>query len=339
MTSAAARVEQLRRLGRLADAEREARTALAEHPQDAELLGSLAAVLLAGKRHVEGLAVAEAASAADPGYERGHRLRALHLSRLGRHQEAVQAGYVSVSLLPEEAVAALGYAQVLQRAGRTVDALQVARRAVALEPESAVAHHVLGDINFDLGARRDARAAYREALRIEPQNADVLHDLARLDALQQHPGRALRGFVDAGVLDPGMGMVMPAITTVLWRLSWQLRMGLAGAVLIAFVASGPDPDTAAWSVRIAATTVLGAAALLTWWTARGLPRQTGQVLRAALRADVPLTGTYLAIAVCLLLYAAVAVTGVAVLAAAVWVVLVLLGWFTLGVRLLRRRPR
>jgi len=337
MTQAAQRVEHLRELGRLDDAEREARTALAAEPQDATLLAALAAVLLGTDRHAEGLAAAEAATAAAPHDERAHRLRALLLSRLGRHQEAVTAGFTSVSLAPEEPYAATGYARVLQSAGRLVDAAAVAHRVVALAPNSASSHFLLADVASDLKDRRTARSAYVEALRLDPQHAAARHDLAVLDARSHRPARALKGLVDAGTMDPSMPQVLQTVTVVLWQLSWRLRIWLIIAtVATIFSGAGTEPQ---WSARIAALAVLLASAALAWFTVRDLPGRTRPVVQAALRTDGPLRFTWIATVVCLAVYIVIAVTGLRVLALVVWLALSLLGWLTLVVRVVRGSRR
>jgi tetratricopeptide (TPR) repeat protein len=334
--SAAERVEHLRQLGRLDDAERQARAALAAEPGDARLLAALAAVLLGTDRTAEGLAAADAAVAAAPRDERAHRLRALLLSRLGRHQEAVEAGYVSVALAPEEPFAATGYARVLQRAGRLNDAVRVAHHVVTLAPNSADAHFLLADVTSDAGDRRTAREAYAETLRLDPQHAAARHDLAVLDARSHRLSRALKGLVDAGTMDPSMTQVLQTVTVVLWQLSWRLRVWLAIATLVAIVVSGTEaPDRPTAAARVAAVAILLASAALTWWTTRGLPARTRPVVLAALRTDGPLRFTYLATVACIVVYAVIAVTGLGVLAAVVWLVLGMLGWLTLGVRVFR----
>lgn len=337
MNTPVRRIEYLRELGRLDDAEREARTALAGEPQDAALLAALAAVLLNAGRHAEGLAAADAATASSPEDERAHRLRGLLLSHMDRHHEAVQAGYLSVSLAPEEPVAATGYARVLQRAGRLADALAVAHRLVALAPDSADSHFLLADVASDLGDRRTARTAYRETLRLDPQHAAARHDLAVLDARSHRPARALAGLVDAGTMDPSMPQVLQTVTAVLWQLSWRLRMWLAVATVIAvFSGSGTEPS---WSARITAAAILLASAALAWLTVCDLPAGTRPVVRAALRTDGPLRFTWIATGVCLAVYAVVAVTGLRVLVVIVWLALALLGWLTLGVRIVRSARR
>lgn len=333
--SAAQRVEHLRELGRLDDAEREARAALAAEPQDAALLAALAAVLLRADRNAEGLAAADAATAAAPHEERSHRLRALLLSRLGRHAEALAAGYASVSIAPEEPLAATAYARVLQGAGRGADAVAVAHRVVALAPNSADSHFLLADVTSDLGDRRTARLAYAETLRLDPQHAAARHDLAVLDARAHRPARALRGLVDAGTMDPSMPQVLQTVTAVLWQLSWRLRVWLIVATLVAIVTgAGPQPSGTA---RVVAAAILAASAGLGWWTVRDLPARTRPVVAAALRTDGPLRFTYVATTACVAVYGVIAVTGLGVLAGIVWLVLGLLGWLTVIVRVVRSR--
>lgn len=339
--SARIRVAQLRELGRYDDAERAARQGLAADPQDPDLLTELAAVLLGAVREADGLVAADAAVAVAPQSERAHRIRGVLLSRLGRHDEALQAGFTAVGLAPHEPYAALGYATVLQQAGRLPDALQVARRAVELAPDEAEMHLRLADIAAQLGDRALARRAYTETLRLDPQHAMARNDLAVLDLETRRPRRALRGLVEAGRMDPTNPLVLTNVAAVLWRLSWRLRMLCVVATLAVVGASGAgsgdDLKEPTGGARIAGGIVLVAIALVTWLTVRGLPRGTAQVARAALRTDRPLSFTYRTLALCVLIYAAVAVTGIGLLAAVVWLALGVLGVLAGVVGLLRRR--
>jgi tetratricopeptide (TPR) repeat protein len=228
---------------------------------------------------------------------------------------------------------------VLSRARRLLEAGDAARHAVALDPESSAAHLILADIYDDLGDRRTARRAYEEALRLDPQNAVARHDLAVLDANTRHPARALRGLVEAGRLDPTLPVVMKTITVVLWKLSWRLRMLFVVATVACIAASGPRPDEPTWPTRIAAAVALLVIGLLSWWTVRSLPPQARPAMLAALRTDGPLRFTYLAIAMCALLFLVVAVTGLGGFAAFVWLVLGLLGLLALIVQVARRARR
>jgi tetratricopeptide (TPR) repeat protein len=335
---AATRAEHLRALGRFDDAERILRTALNDEPSDGGLLLALAAVLLSVRRFDEGLAVAAAAVAAAPDDERGHRIRALLLAGQGRHREAVESGYRAVTLAPSSPTAALAYSMLLQGAGRLADAAQVARRAVELAPQSADAHFQLADVTSDQGDRATARQAYAETLRLNPEHAAARHDLAVLDARAHRPGRALGGLVTAGRLDPTMPEVLGTVTAVCWQLSWRIRMLYFAGTLVTIGATGGEPGPT-WGARLAAVGVLAVTFALGWWTARPLPRGTWPVARAAIRADRPLTLTYLTLGLCTLLFAVVAVSGVGLVASAVWLALGFLGLMALAVRLFRRGPR
>ena len=136
------------------DAERTLRTALADGAGRRRLLLALAAVLLSARRFDEGLAAAAAAIAAAPDDERGHRIRALLLSGLGRHRGGgrvrVPRGHPGPGLADR---GDLAYSMLLQGAGRLRDAEQVAHRAVELAPQSADAHFQLADVTSDLGDR------------------------------------------------------------------------------------------------------------------------------------------------------------------------------------------
>jgi len=333
---AALRVERLTDLGRLTDAEREARTALAAEPQSPALLAALSRVFLQNKDYAAGLAAADSAATHAPEDERVHRLRALHLSGLGLHRDAAGAAHAAVMLAPQEPLTAITQARVLQQARLFTDALAVARRAVALDPAMVAAHLVLADIADDAGDRRLARAAYQEVLRLDPQHAVARHDLALLDARTRRPVAALAGLVEAGTLDPSLPVVLRSVVAVLWQLSWRLRMLLFVATIAVMGASG-SPTAA----RVVAGVVLLVTAVIVSRTVRALPRQTRPVVRAALRTDRPLRFTYVAVAACVAVFLAVAVTGIGVLGGVAWMLLVALGVLAAVVRVVRglRRRR
>ena len=329
MSGAASRVAQLRTLRRLDDAERTAREALAADPQDAAVLTELAAVLLSAERHADGLAAADAAAALAPQDERVHRVRGVLLARLGRHTEALHAGYAAVSLAPNEPFAALGYATVLQIAGRLDD--------VELAPAEPAAHLRLADVASDRHDLVTARRAYAETLRLDPDNAAARHDLAVLDLQAHRPGDALRGLVEAGRMDPTQPLVLRNIAAVVWRLAWLLRIVLVVGVFVVIAAGGGDGATPSVPVRIGGALVLGVVAVASWRTLRNLPASTRPATLAAVRADRPLAFTCVALAVCVGLFGAVAVTGIGVVAVLVWLVLALLAIVAVVVGLARRR--
>lgn len=342
VSAAIERVEHLRALGRHAEAERAAREALSTAPGSPGLLLALSSTLLSTRNSADGLVAAEAALAGAPELESAHRLRALHLSQLGRHAEAQQAGYTAVGLEPLKPGAAMAYALVLKRAGRLAEAEQVARRAVELAPQSPDALLVLADVASDRpgrAARSRARAAYEETLRLDPLNAEARHDLAVLDARSRRPMAALAGLVVAGRLDPTLPTVLDAVGAVLWQLAWRMRMWFIASVIVVIAAGGQAPTDSTTGARIAATLVLVLTAGLVTWTLRGAPAGTGRVIRAALRRDRPLAVTYAALALCLLLFVTVVATGTGLAAAGVWLVLMGLAVLAVVVGWIRRMRR
>ncbi|MDN5858930.1 MAG: tetratricopeptide repeat protein [Pseudonocardia sp.] len=339
MNDAVARIDSLRAASRWADAEAAIRAGLAAHPQDGTLLWRLASVLLQSDRNAEGLAAAQAAVAAAPDEPNAHLMHALLLVANKRCHEAVAAGYVVVTLAPEHVSSATTYAFVLQQAGRLADAAAVARHAVTLDPHEPSAHLRLADIASDAGDLVTARRAYEEVLRLAPEHAIARHDLAVLDARTRRPGRALGGLVAAGRLDPANPTVLTTVAAVLWQLSWRLRIGMIVAVVLVVAASGRDAATPSWTTRTVAALVLGGAAYFTWRGARELPAGTRSVVRTALRGDVLLLLTWLAVALCLAVYAAVAVSGVGVLAVAVWPLMILLAVLAVAARIRQRIHR
>ena len=130
-TAGAAQVERLSDLSRLADAEREARAALAAEPQSPALLAALSRVFLQGRDYAAGLAAADAAAAQAPDDERLHRLRALHLSGLGFHRDAAAAAHAAVVLAPQEPLTAITQARVVKggRGGGPRRSARAQRRA------------------------------------------------------------------------------------------------------------------------------------------------------------------------------------------------------------------
>ena len=339
MSTAAERVERLCDLGRLDDAERQARSALAAEPEDAALVVALARVLLAARRFAPGLEAADAAVALAPGDERAHRVRGLLLSGLGRHAEALRAGYTAVSIAPQEFYAALGYALVLQAAGRLADAREVALRAVALDPENPTGHRRLADIAAQHGDRATARRAYTEALRLDPDDAVARNDLAVLELVDRRPAAALRGFVEAGQLDPTLPEALRNVRVVLWQRAGRVRTALLLGTFGLLVAAGPGDDRAV--LRVGAVLVLAVVGLLVVRSARALPPGGGPAVRAALRGDRLLAVTVMLLALGTGVVALVAATGWPGPAAVVWLVSLLLSVVAVVrlavVRLARRR--
>jgi tetratricopeptide (TPR) repeat protein len=333
------RIDNLRALRRFSDAEQLIRTGLATEPQDAPLLWRLSAVLLGTQRIVEGLQAAQAAVVADPQDPDAHRLCALLLAANNRYGEAMQAGYAAVTLAPTHAHTVTVYAHVLKCAGRYADAAAVARQAVELAPNDPETHMEVGDVALATGDRQIARAAYEHVLALDPENAAARRNLAAVDVMSRRPRSALGGLVEAGRIDPSTPYVLPIVAAVLWQLSWRMRVYLVLAWLPVLIVGSRYGTDASWATRAVGAVLLVLATVVAWWHVRGLPRGTGRVIVAALRGDRLLVVTYGFIALCLLVYAAVAVTGVAPVVALIWPLAILMSVIAIVSRMAARSTR
>lgn len=316
---AAQRIEHLRELGRLDDAERTARKALVADPDDPQLLAELSAVLFALDRHEEGLAAAAAALAGDPDHEWAYRLCTDHLSWLDRHDEAVERSELTVARCPDDATAHHQLAQVLDRAGRRERALDSARQAVELDPESGEHHVLLADIASGLKRWRTARRAYHEALRIDPTDADARHNLAVLDSSMMRFGPALRGLVEAGSMDPRSPLPRDNLAVLLWKHALVL-LGAQALCATAILVFG-DLGAPGLVVRILAVLSVLDVVPLTWWVVRAFGRTSRTAVLTVVREERGLRLAFAGGALGLLLHLGAAITGLGLFALGVLVVL------------------
>lgn len=262
MSDAVRRGELLLDLGRFEEAEVQISLAIADYPNDAEVL-----LLLARARHGRGdsagaVDVARSALAADPTNPSAHGLLSVFLRALGRHSEALASAQQSVQLEPHHwwnhYNVAMAYLSKERHEPRR--ALESINAALQLDPFQADAHNLAGVALQLVHRDEEAVVAFQEALRLDPQNAHALSNLAesRADAGQMAAGFDL---VRAGLhVDPTSDVVRKAYRNLLYRLMrrlywvmllcavplvvalvgdwpWLARAGI-GTFLIVFVGTG-----------------------------------------------------------------------------------------------------
>jgi tetratricopeptide (TPR) repeat protein len=206
--------EQYLRAGRLTDAQRDYREALARQPKRAEWWLTYGIILrdcgryeasvealrqaaltnpaLAATAYSEiGVTFDAAGKFADaveamrqvarlhPELAAAHANLAIALTRAGR-PEAAQAARAALRLDPHCAPAHAELAHVLLQDGNVQEALAEAELAIQSAPNSVVAHYVRGCANKLLGNRAQALAAFDRALAIDPLNDAVARERADL---------------------------------------------------------------------------------------------------------------------------------------------------------------
>ncbi|AEA59622.1 TPR repeat [Burkholderia gladioli] len=172
------------RAGRLAEAERDYRAALAANPSDADAL-HLFGVL----RHQQ-----------------------------GQNQEAADLVGRAVELRPNDAALHLNLGNALKALGRIDDAIVRFRNALTLAPDFPLAHYNLGNAYAAQERHEDAVDAFERALRLSPGDASIHNNLGNaLNALGRHEA-AFAAFRRALALRPGhagahnnLGMALAAL--------------------------------------------------------------------------------------------------------------------------------
>lgn len=189
-----AQVEHLLELRRYAEAREALAALLSEQPDDVQLHGLLAQVLLGLDDLPGALAAGNRLVALAPEDEWGHRICAIVLDRMERHEEATAAAAEAVRLDP------LNWAthQVFARAavdarGRQYDARTAAFRAVELAPHEPSAHFTVGLVAQARGEDDLARQAYERTLALDPQHATALNNLTVLGGTR-NLAQAAQGF-------------------------------------------------------------------------------------------------------------------------------------------------
>jgi tetratricopeptide (TPR) repeat protein len=119
----------------------------------------------------------------DPGSLDAHYYYGVLLMHLGRHNEAIREGQISVQLDPLSSTTQSALGRFLYRARRYEDALPHLERAVELEPRALHANYRLGEVYGQLGRYDEAIAALEKNRKLMPNAGDVQAGIARVYAL------------------------------------------------------------------------------------------------------------------------------------------------------------
>jgi len=202
-----AKVVELIRAGRLADAEAWSRAAAVRRPQDGELWG----------------------------------LRGVALRRLGRRDEARAAFERALELRPADAAVRYSYGLLLMEIGDFAPAEATFAQLVAAQPGASELHRQLARARVKLGRTEAALASLREAVAIDPKALDAWLDLIGVSADRADGAGAEAAFEAATAANPDEPRLLRAWVMALKRLG---RPRDAEAFLRERL---PGLDAAAWA--------------------------------------------------------------------------------------------
>ena len=235
--SMVARADALTDLGRNAEAIGVLRQALEAEPEHDRALALLAYAHYHEREYPQAQSAALAAAAANPTLEMPHRIGALALLASGRWADAKVSAEEAVALAPHSWLTHVAYAQVLKAGGRRTDALRVAVRAVSLGPDEPDTHLAYADVAAELGMGGSAERAYRRVLELRPDDAVARHDLAVLQMQSRRYAEAVAGFASAASADPNLRVAKDNLVTLAWRIVATIGLGLAGVLLLTYLAA------------------------------------------------------------------------------------------------------
>jgi protein O-GlcNAc transferase len=182
-TPALATVQQAlvyHRQGRLGEAERLYRAALARAPRQFDTLHLLGLLRLQQGDAAEALAMLRAAAEAKPGATEVLPGLAAALAGLGREQEALTVYDRFVGMNPADADARYNRSVILSRLGRHADALEGYDNVLAIRPDHFAALFNRGNVLAILERFSEALASYDLALALAPGQVDALNNRANV---------------------------------------------------------------------------------------------------------------------------------------------------------------
>jgi protein O-GlcNAc transferase len=177
----------LHRQGRLAEAERLYRAALAKQPRQFEALHFLGVLELQQGHAREALELLHAATKAKPDAAEVRPSLGAALAALGRHEEALAVYDGILHAKPDDADAGYNRGVVLSHLGRHPEALESYDKVLASRPGHVGALFNRGNVLAMFRRFDEALASYDRAIALAPRHIDALTNRAdALKALERH---------------------------------------------------------------------------------------------------------------------------------------------------------
>jgi tetratricopeptide (TPR) repeat protein len=224
-------------LGRVAEAIKYAREAVAAAPEDAKAFCALANALNTSGDYKGALQAAEKGTALAPRLDWAHALRAIALLNLGEHSRALEAIDEALRIDPGVGRRHRIRARVLAKLGRAEEARKEALQACELSPGDALSHDFVAELAFKDRRWADAERFWREALRIDPTNAQRLNNFGAAVDRQGRSREARQAYRHAIQMDPSLVDAKLGLhRSVRFPLRWATLV--TGGVAVALVKLG-----------------------------------------------------------------------------------------------------
>ncbi len=188
--------------GKLADAERSYRQALALAPNDAEAWANLGCTMWRLDRLAEAEASLGRAIALRPEFAAAHNNLGGVLEALGRLEEASLQYRDAINHDPDQAQPLCNLGAVLHRLGRFEQAKAAYARALTLKPGFAEAWSNLGAAFLAQREFNESESCLRRAMELSPRNRQVLSNLGDVLRIQGKFSQAVEIYRKALATDP-----------------------------------------------------------------------------------------------------------------------------------------
>lgn len=191
------------RVGRLPQAERMARAAIAANIDDHQAASLLGAIAARTGHNEDAIGWMMRAARVRPDEERYHANLCELFRKAGRLHEALKAGARAVSIEPRYAPGHNNLAQCYLDGGDPVRAESCARKALELTPDFAEAWNSLGNALRAQKRFVDAETAYRRAIGLNARYFEALSNCGMMLRDRGQPDAAEKPLRDALALKPG----------------------------------------------------------------------------------------------------------------------------------------
>ncbi|REK05449.1 MAG: tetratricopeptide repeat protein [Planctomycetota bacterium] len=188
--------------GRLMEAERSYRQALAIHPRHAQTFHLLGLLAFQAEKPELAAEYVEQAIKIDAFHAPFQVDMAEIYRALGRTNDAIAVARKAVTLDPEAADAHTTLGMLLDEAGQHEEAVACYQQAIEANPEYAVAHAAMGTALERAGKLDEAQASFERATQLSPGSAEIYIQLGRLLHSRQKLVEAVACYQKAKQLQP-----------------------------------------------------------------------------------------------------------------------------------------